>query len=42
MYVIIYSFLCPQRRQMSSPGYLRSRINSLDLHIDRELTMGYS
>ena len=40
MYVIIYSFLCPQRKQMSSPGYLRSRINSIDLYImHQELTM---
>jgi hypothetical protein len=33
MYAIINSFLCRQRRQMSSPGYLRSRFNSLDLYI---------
>jgi hypothetical protein len=33
MYVTTYSFLCLQRRQMSSPGYLRSTINSIDLHI---------
>jgi hypothetical protein len=32
-YVIIYSFLYLQKRQMSFPDYLRSRINSLDMHI---------
>jgi len=42
MYVIIYSFLCLQRRQMSFPGYLKSTINSIDLHILKEPTMGCS
>jgi len=32
-HVIIYSFLYLQRRQMSFPDYLRSRMNSLDLHL---------